>query len=255
METKLNKKLLTLAEIEGRAQSLTYLTQPCIAKVRVLISSMETVFPGDLIRTCNSLPKYQVVYVDKIDSKELTQCEFPHLSYLLRNWEVIRSAYSIDDTKKEQRPILISLDQAREWYEGTNETLRTLALSVYKETELTTTYEDILSLENTTEILNHCSLNDEKKFIILHKLSVLAAHYNGGWKMSAGQEGYFLNKHQAIRTTELSYYTGWKDWEEGKYISIAMHSTVTQAGIIYFRRKEDLVSAIKLIGRDIKYLF
>jgi len=56
--------------------------------------------------------------------------------------------------KMEKRNIQININTAREWYTGTNESLKTLALQAFKQEELEPSYKDIKTLVDIKRILN-----------------------------------------------------------------------------------------------------
>ena len=56
--------------------------------------------------------------------------------------------------KMEKRNIKIDIDTAREWYTGTNESLKTLALQAFKKEELEPSYKNIKTLVDVKRALN-----------------------------------------------------------------------------------------------------
>lgn len=91
--------------------------------------------------------------------------------------------------------ISISLEKAREWYEGRNITLKQLALKAYSEEELKkkTTYSDVLdelwrSDKLVTDQISISSITTSgvEKIKVLSKLYTIAAYFNGDWVPSSG---------------------------------------------------------------------
>lgn len=145
----------------------------------------------------------------------------------------------------EKRNIQISLEQAREWYFGNNDALKRLALTVYTENELAEDMEYILKAVDPTATIILAS--DINKIEILAKLEIVAKYYNKDWKKTASNTGYFIGKSSQGFTFSVTTIPGLNN------VGIVEHNTVMYPGIIYFKNKEDLMKAIKLV--DIKPLF
>lgn len=149
--------------------------------------------------------------------------------------------YTTNDMEK--RNIKVTLEQATEWYNSGNETLRTLALTAYTEEELTLNRDYIFSkVKGLTATL--IPSVDDKKFLALADLTVIAKHFNGSWKKTPNNIGYSLAQ---FNTESLN------DIIEG--VRIVAHNTVMYPGIVYFKEKEDLIKAVKIMGDKIKDLF
>lgn len=54
----------------------------------------------------------------------------------------------------EKRTIKISIETARDWYRGSNDSLKTLALQAFKEDELKPSYQNIKTLTDVKRVLN-----------------------------------------------------------------------------------------------------
>lgn len=139
-----------------------------------------------------------------------------------------------DESKK--RNISVTLKQAREWYHGNNSTLKELALTVYTEKELGPTLDDIYSKVESSSIHLYIPSGEYNKFKVKAKLNMIAAYYNGDWKMEEGKTGYFLGKNLDGNTM------------------IMKHSTIKREGITYFENREDAEKAMELLKDEIKYL-
>lgn len=139
----------------------------------------------------------------------------------------------------EKRNISISLEKAKEWYEGRNITLKQLALEAYSEEELKkkTTYSDILDklwrsdklVVGQTSISTIAKSNMEK-IKVLNKLYTIAAYFNGDWVPSTGIDNYYIGK--GIST-----------------IGIVCNSYIL-ASVPYFKNKEDVQKAIEMLSSD-----
>lgn len=75
-----------------------------------------------------------------------------------------------------------------------------------------------------------------EKYNTLLNLAVIAKFFNGPWKKTASNTGYFL----------ANTCNG---------VVIHQHNTVQYAGIVYFKNQEDAVKAIMILGDRVKNLF
>lgn len=94
----------------------------------------------------------------------------------------------------EARNISVNIEQAREWYNSGNSTLRTLALNAYTESELMG-YDYIKQLvkgEATSVIVPE---GEVKKITVHSKLAIVAKYFNGSWKKTTSNTGYFLGNY------------------------------------------------------------
>lgn len=144
----------------------------------------------------------------------------------------------VDLDLEEDRTIQLSKDTAKEWYEGNNETLKQLALTVYKPEELSFGYKDIALNSNLTSVNVDIPTHLANKIKTVSKLEVIANYFNGSWKMRPGLTGYFIYKC---------------DTREGYKVKFT--ATRMVVGTVYFKSETDVEEAIKLLGEDIKYLF
>lgn len=181
------------------------------------------------------------IYITHIDGTPISQ------PVGLSNGSIIKK---IEENNMEKRNIKVTLEQAIEWYNSGNETLRTLALTVFTEEELTLNRDYIFSkIKDLTATL--IPSVDHKKFLALADLAVIAKYFNGSWKKTSSNTGYFLgqsnlgfsNNPKAITINGLNH------------IGIVEHNTVMYPGIVYFKEKEDLIKAVKIMGDKIKDLF
>lgn len=139
--------------------------------------------------------------------------------------------------ENEKRNISITLEQARGWYHGNNSTLKELALTVYTEKELGLTLDDIYSKVESSSIHLYIPSGEYNKFKVKAKLNMIAAYYNGDWKMEEGKIGYFLDKNSDGNIVVMKY------------------ATVKYEGITYFKNIEDAKKAVELLKGEIEYLF
>lgn len=148
----------------------------------------------------------------------------------------IRTVADLD--LEEDRIIQLSKNTAKEWYGGNNETLKQLALTVYKPEELSFGYKDIALNSNLISVNVDIPTHLANKIKTVSKLEVIANYFNGSWKMRPGLTGYFIHKC---------------DTREGYKVKFT--ATRMIVGTVYFKSETDVEEAIKLLGEDIKYLF
>lgn len=140
----------------------------------------------------------------------------------------------------ERRNISISLEKAREWYEGGNITLKQLALEAYSEGELKkkTTYSNIIDelwgrgklTKGQISISGITTSNNVEKIKVLNKLYIIATYFNGDWVPSLGIDNYYIGK--GIRT-----------------IKIACNNCILSS-VPYFKNKEDAQKALEMLSSD-----
>lgn len=139
----------------------------------------------------------------------------------------------------EKRNIKVTLEQAIEWYNSGNRILRTLALSAYTEDELKLNFRYISSKVCNTCFCASVPVDEAEKYNTLVDLAVIAKFFNGSWKKTTSNTGYFL----------VNYNSG-----SGPVVNTC-HNTVQCAGIVYFRNQEDAIKAAKILGDRVKNLF
>ena len=96
----------------------------------------------------------------------------------------------------EARNISVNIEQAREWYNSGNSTLRTLALNAYTEQELMG-YDYIKQLvkrEATSVIVPE---GEVKKITVHSKLAIVAKYFNGSWKKTTCNTEYFIGNYNS----------------------------------------------------------
>ena len=145
----------------------------------------------------------------------------------------------------EARNISVTLEQAREWYNSGNSTLRTLALNAYTESELMG-YDYIKQLvkrEATSVIVPE---GEVKKINVYSRLAIVAKYFNGSWNKTTRNTGYFLGNYSTSCGPVVDTCNG-----GGVY----QHNMVQYAGVIYFKNQEDAIKAVKILGESVKDLF
>lgn len=145
----------------------------------------------------------------------------------------------------EARNISVNIEQAREWYNSGNSTLRTLALNAYTEQELMG-YDYIKQLvkrEATSVIVPE---GEVKKITVHSKLAIVAKYFNGSWKKTTCNTGYFIGNYNSGNGPAVETLNG---------VGVYQHNTVQYAGVVYFKNQEDAIKAVKILGESIKDLF
>ena len=103
----------------------------------------------------------------------------------------------------EARNISVTLEQAIEWFHSDNSTLRTLALNIYSESELVG-YDYIKSCVDTQMMKLYIPQDDCGKVFINSKLAILAKYFNGNWRKSPEEDGYYISYTPDKNTTSGS---------------------------------------------------
>lgn len=154
----------------------------------------------------------------------------------------------------EKRNITVSLEEAREWYNGENQILRKLALQAYTEAELS----EPQNFKEILESLGIQSLNIGMKVngkevssveigneLATHiKLMFIAKYFNGTWKPEMDKK-YFLAKIPSSYVLPNSIKL-----DNGYYIGT--HETVLYPGIVYFQKEEDVRKAYEMLKDELR---
>lgn len=157
----------------------------------------------------------------------------------------------------EKRNITVSLEEARNWYNGEDQTLRKLALQAYTEAELSEPQNlkevlEALGIENLNlnmtvgeEVPNAVQVKEISQEIgselTLHmKLAFIARYFNGTWKPDMKQTKYFLAR------TNHSYDLPNSIKLDNNYY-IGTHERVMYPGIVYFQKQEDVRKAYEML--------
>ena len=140
----------------------------------------------------------------------------------------------------------ITGEESMEWYNSGNSTLRTLALSAYTEDELKFNLKYINSKVCNTCFCTNIPANEAEKYNTLTDLAIIAKFFNGSWKKTTNNTGYFLGNFNAGCGPVVDTCNG---------VGVYQHNTVQYAGVVYFRNQEDAIKAVKILGKRVKSLF
>ena len=183
------------------------------------------------------------IYITKVNGQVITQPAG------LVNGSLVGSDSDIDKQRtnnmEEKRNIKVTLEQAMEWYNSGNSTLRTLALSAYTEDELKLNFKYINSKVCNTGFYVNAPVNEVEKYKTLTDLAIIAKFFNGSWKKTINNAGYFISncsRHSNVVCTCNG-------------VDIYPHLSTQHAGIIYFKNKEDAIKAVEILGNRVKNLF
>lgn len=163
-----------------------------------------------------------------------------------------------------ERNIKVSLEEARNWYNGEDQTLRKLALQAYTEKELNEpqNFKEVLeSLGVQSLALNmklagkdaSISMRLSKEIgieignaLALHmKLALIAKYFNGTWRPEMDKTKYFLG-----RTAYLYDIPNRAKLDNGYFIGI--HERVAYPGIVYFQNPEDVKKAYEMLKDELR---
>lgn len=160
----------------------------------------------------------------------------------------------------EKRNIKVSLEEARNWYNGKDQTLRKLALQAYTEKELSEpqSLKEVLESLGITSLYLNMKLAGEyaastmklskeigievNSELTLHmKLALIAKYFNGTtWKPDMNKTKYFLaRKHH--------FYDLPNSIKLDNDYCIGTHERVMYPGIVYFQKQEDVKKAYEML--------
>lgn len=146
----------------------------------------------------------------------------------------------------EARSVKITIEQAREWFNGDNETLRTLALSAYSKEELEEeTLDSIKSKLQLSIMRKYIPTKEQYKAEAHINLVTLAHYFNKGWEKKVGDIGYYLQKAPKCEIVAPSYLN--VVTTDDYIIKIASYNAICE-GTVYFKSHFDLLKACKILG-------
>lgn len=143
----------------------------------------------------------------------------------------------------ETKKIDLSLEEAKALYKSGNSQFKRLALSAFTESELTeVTFDEIIErvIVDTKPIYMPREYKSEVNLLL--RFATIAQFYNKGWKRTCYNTGYFITPVSVKVNNKRTYQLG-----------VRSHCNVVHPGIIYFRKHEDAICAIKMLKLN-KYL-
>lgn len=192
----------------------------------------------DIICTNRSTLPFVVQYVSILTSSG-ENIKVPKLTIFSINGVATTSTFN--NNNMETRTVKVSIEQARCWFNGNNKALKELALTVYSEQELTFSYESIKLQVGDNNLTTACltvPYEQFEKFVVNSHLAVMAKYFNGNWKRTPYNKGYFIGQSKQGFTTSR---------DMGNSLGICVHETVVYAGIVYFKDEESAIKAFKML--------
>lgn len=163
----------------------------------------------------------------------------------------------------EKRNITVSLEEARNWYNGEDQTLRKLALQAYTKEELSEpqSFKEVLealgvidlelnmrllgkNIPSTVKLSEKMGQEIGDELTLHMKLALIAKYFNGTWKPEANNSKYFLGRAYA------SYdYPNSIKLDNGYCIGV--HGTIVCPEVTYFQKQEDVRKAYEMLKDEL----
>lgn len=254
--------IITMEECNMRLCTIIFIESisPRKKEYTFKIPKMLYVKEGDILRNTN----YQnsPMKVIRVFDYPVGVCNF-YNGYLLK--ELLPCETSIETpsirfnnnqtSNMEKRNITVSLEEARNWYNGENQTLRKLALQAYTEKELNEpqTFRDVLKALGIQSLNIGMKVNGKEvssveigNELATHiRLMFIAKYFNGTWKPEINKTKYFLAKGPCSYVFPNNIRLG-----NGYYIGT--HETVVYPGIVYFQKEEDVRKAYEMLKDELR---
>ena len=157
----------------------------------------------------------------------------------------------INNNNMEKRNITVSLEEARNWYNGENQTLRKLALQAYTEKELSEpqNFREVLESLGIQSVNIGMKVNGKEvsgaeignELAIHIKLMFIAKYFNGTWKPEINKTKYFL-----AMCTDLPCSI-----RLDNNFCIGTPERVMYPGIVYFQKQEDVRKAYEMLKDEL----
>lgn len=167
----------------------------------------------------------------------------------LRNWEeenqIIKESNKMVG-QMESRNIKVTIEQAREWYNSGDATLKTLALNTFTEEELMMCLAYVYKNVETDVAAFDVPEEEVKRFKVKADLATIAKYFNGDWSMRPGIKGWFIGNYSDSCGRAVVTYNK---------VGIYEHHTVQYEGITYFKSLKAAMKAVELLGDKVKLLF
>jgi hypothetical protein len=222
-----------------------------IGKTRhAFLSNDDSIKIGDMIKDKNYSDKMLVVNITLDLQPHFNNLELKCLDIENINGNKLKQEILVSPNC--ERCVAISLEQAIEWFNSDNETLKKLALSAYTENELITSYADILSKVNIVNRNLYIPSENEANIKALISLTNIAKYFNGDWVKTISNTGYFIGNVSNNILSSCSIQSFNKKINN-KYI-IYRHMEVVYPGIVYFKDPEDIIRASKIMGENFNNL-
>lgn len=212
----------------GEIRSFVYFEYPYTLKVGDLVIEKTLNEPLEVVQIIEDRQRLNMIDTRFVTKLNIVKTSTPSYRYNNQNNMI-------------ERTVKVSIEQARCWFNGNNKALKELALTVYSEQELTLSYESIklqLGDNNLTTTCVTVPHEEHDKFDVNAKLCLMAKYFNGNWKRTPYNKGYFIGQSKQGFTTSR---------DMGNSLGICVHETVVYAGIVYFKDEESAIKAFKML--------
>lgn len=212
----------------GEIRSFVYFEYPYTLKVGDLVIEKTLNEPLEVVQIIEDRQRLNMIDTRFFTELNIVKISTPSYRYNNQNNMI-------------ERTVKVSIEQARCWFNGNNKALKELALTVYSEQELTLSYESIklqLGDNNLTTTCVTVPHEEHDKFDVNAKLCLMAKYFNGDWKRTPYNKGYFIGQSKQGFTTSR---------DMGNSLGICVHETVVYAGIVYFKDEESAIKAFKML--------
>lgn len=181
-----------------------------------------------------------------VKNLQISSTSFPSRRYIQQlGIELdITDAYKRIVKKPQINNILVSLEEAKQWYKSGNSTLVNLALKVFPKEDFEELNYEVIKKELESKGISMVSssvkipVGSIPENILHGKLATIARYFNGcNWIKKPDEVGFFINLGTSL---------------DGYSTAIQRHCTVTQPGIIYFKKEEDARKAKDMVSEDLK---
>lgn len=165
-----------------------------------------------------------------------------------------------------ERNIKVSLEEARNWYNGEDQTLRKLALQAYTEKELNEpqNFKEVLEslgvqslalniklggkdASSTMKLSKEIGIEISSALTLHMKLAFIAKYFNGTWRPEIDKTKYFLGRSD--RTAYLYDIPNKAKLDNDYFIGI--HKRVVYPGVVYFQNPEDVKKAYEMLKDEL----
>lgn len=147
----------------------------------------------------------------------------------------------------EKKDITISLEEARMLYKNNNTVAKQVALKAYSKEELINdlpTIESLKSLLDAEDLIRgYVNIPKEEgaRIQVLAEFMILAKYFNGSWRKTRTNHGWCCFKsHNDFNGTDVKGI-------DNMYLTL--HTNVIGPNV-YFRNREDLITALQILGND-----
>lgn len=255
--------IITMEECNMRLCTIIFpeTSSPRIKEYTFKIPKMLYVKEGDILRNTN---------YENAPMKVIRVFDYPVGAYNVYNGHLLKELLPCEtsietsstrfnnnqtNNSMEKRNITVSLEEARNWYNGENQILRKLALQAYTETELSEpqNFKEVLKAFGIQSLNIGMKVNGKEvsnveigNELATHiRLMFIAKYFNGTWKPEINKTKYFLAKGPCSYVFPNNIKLG-----NGYYIGT--HETVVYPGIVYFQKEEYVRKAYEMLKDELR---